>query len=315
MTSFDDVRGFIKPSSLEAGRPEIVPGPWSPYRDELLFVDELSRAPAHQQSRWLQLLHERLVDGQPTSIRWVLAAMNPPSIDGTFPLGLATVDRFMAVLALDDFADLDPDIRLRITLGQLQSPVTLAPDTLVNWMLEVHFYAEWSGLDPLVRLALARIANAAIDGFRRGPDAPFLPQGRRAVLLYDLLRWLLAALSVEVGPEQAFEALGDYLDAALAAGLVNLGRAADCDEAALRRAQDQARREAMRVYDEHDGRGDRPLTVEALLAQPKPSEALTRLASDELLRPSLEIEQVHGLARAWWLAQLPPALRDLGGAR
>ncbi len=124
-TSFDEIRGYIKPASLDAGRVEVVPGPWSVYDDRLLFVDELSRAALHSQSRWLQVIHERLVDGMPTQLEWVIAAMNPPSVEGTFPLGTATADRFHLALWLDGFEALPQAEREAIAAREEPSAASL----------------------------------------------------------------------------------------------------------------------------------------------------------------------------------------------
>jgi MoxR-like ATPase len=296
LTSFDDVRGFIRPSSLEAGQPEIIPGPWSPYRDHLLFVDELSRAPTHQQSRWLQLLHERLVDGQPTDLRWVLAAMNPPSVDGTFPLGLATADRFLAIIALEDFGDLDPAVRLRITLSDLGP--SLAPDALPRWLEAVRRRHDAHRKNPLLRLSLAKVANAMVDGFRAS-DPPFRPQGRRAVALFDLLAWVLAALEVERGPEEGLLALGDHLDAILVAGLVELGQVCDCDPNKLRIARDAAWKAASRAFDDLTAGTNREALAMAALVENSAEEVLERLVQAEFKRPSLKPELLTRLVTTW----------------
>ena len=310
LTSFDDVRGFIRPSSLDKGVPEIIPGPWSPYRDELLFVDELSRAPSHQQSRWLQLLHERLVDGQPTDLRWVLAAMNPPSVDGTFPLGLATADRFLAVLSLEDFGELDPTDRLRITMGDVGRDGVLsraeATVLLPGWLAAVRGEADKVRHEPLTRLLLGQVVDAALTAFRASPGAPFSPQGRRAVLLFDLLSWALAALRVEVGGN-AMDTLGDMLDELLVSGLVEVGRACACDETALLRAHDEAWKAAIRAWEAFGQDGGRDAMVDQTLDRGDRA-TVARLARSELERSTLDADRATRLIVAWWGAPMPMAL-------
>ena len=311
LTSFDDVRGFIRPQSLDLGHPEIIPGPWSPYRDELLFVDELSRAPSHQQSRWLQLLHERLVDGQPTTLRWVLAAMNPPSVDGTFPLGLATVDRFLAVISLEDFGELDPTLRLRITMGDLINDRPELRDQarlqLPAFLVQVRAEHERLASDALTRLTLGRVVDAALEAFRRTPNAPFSPQGRRAVALFDLMSWVLAALRVQHG-EGALARLDDLLDPLLLAGLIDLGRACAADEAALVLAHDEAYRAADRALSAFARRGDRAAMVDQVIASGDLTH-LARLARGELERSTVDTLCATRLIEAWWSSTLPQTLR------
>lgn len=310
LTSFDDVRGFIRPSSLDLGHPEIIPGPWSPYRDELLFVDELSRAPSHQQSRWLQLLHERLVDGQPTSLRWVLAAMNPPTVDGTFPLGLATADRFLAILTLEDFAELDPTLRLRITMGELTSGSSelraRATHTLPDYLARVRAEHHQLQSDTVTRLSLGRLVDATLEAFRATPNTPFAPQGRRAVLLHTLMTWVLSALRVEDG-DRATERFVDLLDTLILAGLVDLGRACACDEAALSLAHDEAYRAAERACSALVDRGGREALIDEAIRRGDPL-TLARLGLGELERPTVDPTCATRLLSAWWSSSLPQPL-------
>ncbi|MCC6624954.1 MAG: AAA family ATPase [Deltaproteobacteria bacterium] len=308
LTSFDDVRGFVRPGSLEAGRVEVVPGPWSPYDDELLFVDELSRAPVHQQSRWLQLIHDRQVDGLPTRIRWVLAAMNPPSIDGTFPLGLATVDRFHAVLQIDDFAELERATRIRIAAG-LVAPAdvdTPVGDVLRAWMSRVQRRLDALSCEHTTRLALARIAVAALDAWC-GAGAPTRPQGRRAVLLTELALTLLAGLEVEHGDaDLARQQLGELLDAWLTAGLYAPGRAADLDEARLRAAHEAAWRAATRAWEEvFDVRGPRARAVAADADHADRRRTLAVLLEAELARPTMDVDTFTRLGLELWRGHHP----------
>jgi hypothetical protein len=239
LTAFDDVRGFIRPASLDAGRVEIVPGPWSPYDDLLLFVDELSRAPHHEQNRWLQLLHERLVDGQPTSLRWVLSAMNPPGDGGAHPLQLATADRFLAILRFTPFERLPPAARLRIAAGNLASPDHAAHARLAAHVEAIAARAAALRESPHLVLRLAQVSLAAIDAF--GIDGqPFVPQGRRAALLTELSLHVLAALALETPEAELSRAFSSHLDAIVLAGLSSLAEATGAPPDLRRAAHDRA---------------------------------------------------------------------------
>ena len=310
LTSFDDVRGFVRPASPDAGKAEIVPGPWSPYEDELLFVDELSRAPAPQQNRWLQLIHERLVDGLPTRLRWVIAAMNPPSIDGTFPLGWAIVDRFHAVLELDDFGELEPAVRTAIAAGLV--PPIGAPVDLLGHLAAIRARAESIAADPARRLVLARVTIAALDAFKRA-GGPFAPQGRRAVFLTELLASLLAALEVEHGDDGP-QLLGEYLDAWLTAGLTALGRAADLDEAALSNAHEAAWGAATRAWEEaFEVRGRRAVLAPSADNETGKSARLESLVRSELARPSLDVDSFSRAATELWRGHAPHGMSAADG--
>jgi hypothetical protein len=300
LTSFDDIRGFIRPGSLESGRVEIVPGPWSPYKDHFLFVDELSRAPTLQQGRWLQLLHERLVDGQPTDVRWVVAAMNPPTVDGTFPLGLATADRFMAVLALHEFRDFAPATRLAIATGRTRPDVGADAGAALRGLISaVAAAAETIRADRSLHEALALTALAALDGFGDTPEAPFRPQGRRAFLMTEYFVYILAALQVERGVAAATEAFQRHLGQLVDDALGHVALTIDLSNDRLRPALTNANRLAARTFARHvpragETRDERPADAATMRASAR------KALADEVEHPTLPPAMFAEIAMAAW---------------
>lgn len=293
LTSFDDVRGFVRPASLDQGLVEIVPGPWSPYDAEFLFVDELSRASPWQQGRWLQLVHERRVDGRPTAIRWVLCAMNPAGSEGVAPLALALADRFHAVVELTPYGRLSEAQRLRIAAG-LEAPT--ARDLEVARALAARIVEGTRAVaaDTPTRLRFARVAAGAVQQFNaaaRGARSPLQLHGRRVVHLRESMETLAGALIAESGcsVEDAAAGLRARLRDAVAVGLGGVVRAADRDLDRLDAALDAAWRGALAAWDDaYDARGE----VDPLTA---------RLALMELEHPRLPCLESVRLLHGWWL--------------
>ena len=301
-TSFDEIRGYIKPASLDSGRVEVVPGPWSVYDDRLLFVDELSRAALHAQSRWLQLIHERLVDGMPTQLEWVIGAMNPPSVEGTFPLGTATADRFHLALWLDGFEALPAAEREAIAALAEPSAASLneAQAALVTWLDAVAARAAELEQDAELRERLAHLAVAALEGWHEAKPT-WKPQGRRAVALRQVLTVVRAALEVERGPAEAERIFPRMLDALLSCGVSHIARIADHDEDEVRRAHESAFRAVTAAWQRYvQAASPEAKRAEALLAAlsaPTANEAtwakheaeLAELAQGELVEPRLPV--------------------------
>jgi len=76
-----------------------------PVFTNILFVDEINRAPPKTQSALLEAMQERQVTVEGRTYRLpepflVIATMNPIEIEGTFPLSEAQVDRFLAKIVV-----------------------------------------------------------------------------------------------------------------------------------------------------------------------------------------------------------------------
>ncbi len=76
-----------------------------PIFTNILFVDEINRAPPKTQSALLEAMQERQVTVEGVTYRLerpfiVIATMNPVEVEGTFPLPEAQVDRFLAKITI-----------------------------------------------------------------------------------------------------------------------------------------------------------------------------------------------------------------------
>jgi MoxR-like ATPase len=77
-----------------------------PIFTNVLFVDEINRAPPKTQAALLEAMQERQVTIEGVSYPLpkpflVIATMNPIEVEGTFPLSEAQVDRFLAKVGID----------------------------------------------------------------------------------------------------------------------------------------------------------------------------------------------------------------------
>jgi MoxR-like ATPase len=77
-----------------------------PVFTNILFVDEINRAPPKTQAALLEAMQERQVTIEGVSYPLprpflVIATMNPIEVEGTFPLSEAQVDRFLAKVEID----------------------------------------------------------------------------------------------------------------------------------------------------------------------------------------------------------------------
>lgn len=106
-TPFEDVLGFIDPSSLAEGAARYVPTPLSALGAGFVFIDEVSRAEPTMQSKFLELVFERTLMGLPLpALRYVGAGMNPSSYLGAGAVDEALLGRFDIVLTAPTFCTL-----------------------------------------------------------------------------------------------------------------------------------------------------------------------------------------------------------------
>lgn len=97
---FEDIIGFPNPEGLGRGELDYVPTPLSLWDKEFILVDEISRANAQTQSKWLEVIRSRKVMGEELpDLKYVFSAMNPPGeYEGARPLDPALAGRFAFVL-------------------------------------------------------------------------------------------------------------------------------------------------------------------------------------------------------------------------
>jgi hypothetical protein len=86
-----------------------------------VLVDEISRANPQMQSKWLEVIRERRIMGQPLpDLQQVLAAMNPPSYLGAFPLDEALAGRFTVVATVPEVGGMSAEDRRSVVLNRTE---------------------------------------------------------------------------------------------------------------------------------------------------------------------------------------------------
>jgi MoxR-like ATPase len=160
---------------------------FGPLFANVVLADEINRAPAKVQSALLEGMQERRATigletyALPTPFL-VLATMNPYDAEGTYPLPLAQLDRFLAkVVVAYPSRDEERAIVDRFGTGEPPLPSGVAaPADVVRWQQE----ARTVFLDPQLR-------DYAIDIVRESRSAPLVAHGaspRAALALVMLAR-------------------------------------------------------------------------------------------------------------------------------
>ena len=114
-TLFDDVLGYPDIEKMKQGRIEYLPSKVTVWDKEMILVDELNRALPEMQAKYLELIRSRKIMGFPTSVRWVMAAMNPVSYSGTQQLDEALIGRFATFVYPPDVLEMEERDRIRVT--------------------------------------------------------------------------------------------------------------------------------------------------------------------------------------------------------
>ncbi len=106
---FEDIIGFPNPEALGQGELDYVPTSVSLWGKEFILVDEISRANAQTQNKWLEVIRSRRLMGKKLpELRYIFAAMNPPGqYQGAMPLDPAVAGRFSFVLEMPSTAEMD----------------------------------------------------------------------------------------------------------------------------------------------------------------------------------------------------------------
>lgn len=194
-TPFEDLLGFIDPSSLADGEARYVPTPLSAWGAGFILVDEISRADERMQSKFLELVHERTLMGLALpELRYVAAAMNPASYLGAGPVDEALLGRFDVILQVPDFTQLsqvDQLAALRAGAGVDQGDAT-GGSGLQPALLDFIEAAREALPDVEARLG-GRVVNYAVALARAARAEHLRLDGRRLVMI---VRNLLAAHAV-----------------------------------------------------------------------------------------------------------------------
>ncbi len=111
---FEDMIGFPNPASISKGEVEYVPTKLSIWDKEFILVDEISRARVEMQNKWLEVIRGRQVMGmRADKLKYIFAAMNPPSYAGAMPLDDALTGRFAFIIKVPEVSEMaEKDVRL-----------------------------------------------------------------------------------------------------------------------------------------------------------------------------------------------------------
>ncbi|MFB6355544.1 MAG: AAA family ATPase [bacterium] len=124
---FEDIIGFPNPDELGQGNIDYVPTPLSLWDKEFILVDEISRANAQTQSKWLEVVRSRKVMGEKLpDLKYVFSAMNPPGeYEGARPLDPALAGRFAFVLEVPNVNQMKHEDRLSVVnaVGKDDAPM------------------------------------------------------------------------------------------------------------------------------------------------------------------------------------------------
>lgn len=105
---FEDIIGFPNPKSISKGIIDYVPTALSIWDKEFILIDEISRARAESQNKWLEVVRSRKIMGVfIKNLKYIFAAMNPPFYYGANPLDEALAGRFIFIIQIPDIKDMD----------------------------------------------------------------------------------------------------------------------------------------------------------------------------------------------------------------
>lgn len=122
---FEDLIGFPNPQSLSKGMVEYVPTPLSVWDKNFILIDEISRAHVSMQNKWLELVRSRKIMGlKAEPLRYVFAAMNPLTYEGTRPLEEALAARFAFIITMPEFNRLSQEQAFKVinNVGEDDAP-------------------------------------------------------------------------------------------------------------------------------------------------------------------------------------------------
>ncbi len=158
-----------------------------PVFTNILFVDEINRAPPKTQSALLEAMQERQVTVEGVTYDlpkpfMVIATMNPIEVEGTFPLSEAQIDRFLAKVLIT-YPTIDETIEIlnrydRIAYAKL-SPVLSREEVLKGIEIVRSVYVENN-----IKKYIAFI----VEETRRHPLVKLGASPRGAIAIYMLSR-------------------------------------------------------------------------------------------------------------------------------
>ncbi len=156
-----------------------------PIFTNILFVDEINRAPPKTQAALLEAMQERQVTIEGNTFRlprpfMVIATQNPIEMEGTFPLPEAQLDRFLTKIVVRE-----PSTEELVEIMSRYYEIVeteLKPVVTRRELLDAMEKVRRVRVDDNVKLYIARI----VEEMRRDPMVRLAPSPRGALALYLL---------------------------------------------------------------------------------------------------------------------------------
>jgi MoxR-like ATPase len=216
-----------------------------PVFTNLLLADEINRAPAKTQAALLEVMQERQVTLEGTSLAvpapfMTLATQNPIELEGTYPLPEAQIDRFLFKIQIDyPGADEELELVRRLAQGRVGdaldvseiSPVADAAGVLGIQAAAANVFVDERIANYAVRIARATRVQAGVAlgagprgalALVRAARALALLEGRTFVTPDDVKTVALPALRHRVLLSPEVELEGQRTDGVLAAVLAQI---------------------------------------------------------------------------------------------
>ena len=157
-----------------------------PIFTNILFVDEINRAPPKTQSGLLEAMQERQVTVEGVTYKLprpflVIATMNPIEVEGTFPLSEAQIDRFLAKITIG-YPSVDETVEILNRYYSLTSVEDIKPVLSAEDVLKIIDIVREVYVDNNIKKYIAYI----VEFTRRHPMVKLGASPRAAIALYLL---------------------------------------------------------------------------------------------------------------------------------
>ena len=121
---FEDMLGLPNPKAMQEGKMEYISSPITCWDKEFIFIDEVNRATAELQSKWLEIIRSREVMGFKLDCKFIWGAMNPVGYEGTNMLDEAYIGRFASFIDVPSVLEMSNDDRIEIinSIGMDDAP-------------------------------------------------------------------------------------------------------------------------------------------------------------------------------------------------
>ncbi len=161
-----------------------------PVFTNILFVDEINRAPPKTQAALLEAMQERQVTVEGVTYNLprpflVIATMNPVEVEGTFPLSEAQVDRFLSKIIIG-YPSIEETVEILDRYDEIVDLSDVKPVMTRDDIIEMINSARRVYVDVNIKKYIAAIVEAT----RRHPMVKLGASPRGAIAIYLLSRSL-----------------------------------------------------------------------------------------------------------------------------